>query len=213
MSTVQRLFTALAIVAMTLGSVAAASEEVAPTPASETLYVSAGCPQDTPGTCTSTRWLGHEIGDARSNFLTATTPVDEVLYRVDGSINWRDYPSDTSLRREGYPLRAEEAITATVTVVANAVAVNNTVHARLEARTADGRNVTFGPLQETVTVPPQGEEAVTFAFAIPDELDGVALRSMTFFTAVHGVNAQGGYIDQAGGSTVEIPYWAEPQSP
>jgi hypothetical protein len=25
--------------------------------------------------------------------------------------------------------------------------------------------------------------------------------------AVHGVNAQGGYIDQQGGSTVSIPYY------
>jgi hypothetical protein len=27
--------------------------------------------------------------------------------------------------------------------------------------------------------------------------------------AMHGVNAQGGYINQEGGSTLELPYWRE----
>jgi hypothetical protein len=54
------------------------------TPAVDRLFISAGCPSSTPGTCTSTRWLGKQPGDANSNFLTATTPVDHVLYQVDG---------------------------------------------------------------------------------------------------------------------------------
>ncbi len=64
------LIAALAIAPMLLGIVAAEGDnELAPV--TETLFISAGCPQDTPGTCTSTRWLGRTSGDSSSNFINA----------------------------------------------------------------------------------------------------------------------------------------------
>ena len=205
----KRLIAVLTVAAMTLGSAAAASAttDTAATPATENLFISAGCPSDTPGTCTSTRWLGKTAGDATSNFLTATTPVDEVLYRADGSLNWRDYPGDDSLRADGYALRADAPITATVAVTANGVAIEDTVHAYVEGTNAAGDLVTFGPLEQKVTLLPAEKKDVKFSFDIPAELEGVAVSGLAFYVALHGVNAQGGYINQAGGSSVQIPYW------
>lgn len=181
-----------------------------PLPATEQLFIAAGCPPDNPATCTSTRWLGRSPGDATSNYLTATTPVDEVFYQAQGSINWRDYPSDETLREGGYELRSEEPIRATVTLSANVIAANTTVHARIDAFTGLGFRQ-FGPLEQVVTILPSGSEEVEFEFAIPAELEGVAMTGLTFYVAVHGVNVQGGYIDQEGGSDVLIPYWVEPE--
>ena len=204
-----RLFSALAAAAMMLGSMAFASaEEPVAEAATETLFISAGCPPEATGTCTSTRWLGLEKGDATSNFITSITPVDEVYYKADGRLNWRDYLSDESLRAEGYPLRADQPLTETVTLKASTPGVAvTTVHGRVEAVTEGGDLVTFGPLEQTATITPGAAHTVKFDFDIPAELEGVALDSLTAYVAVHGVNAQGGHIDQAGGSTVAIPYW------
>jgi hypothetical protein len=205
----KRLVTGIAVGILAVGTVSAAAEEeggvAVQVAANETHYISAACVPDTPTTCTSTRWLGLEPGDSTTNWLTGTYPVDEVLYRVDGSINWRDYPSDQTWRTGGYPLRADEPITVTVRVVANVIAANATVHARFEGF-ADGFR-SFGHLEEVVTILPQSDVEVAFEFEIPEELEGVALTSGTAYVAVHGINVQGGYIDQQGGSTVEIPYW------
>ena len=201
------LVVALVVGSFSLGSVGLASAGVdAAVPATETLYISAGCPSDTPGTCTSTRWLGKTSGDATTNFVTAVTPVDEVFYQAEGSLNWRDYASDDSLREAGYPLRAAEQIKATVALESEGPGVNMTVHARIEATTATNQTITFGPLEQTLTMMPASTAAVPFAFDIPDELEGAVVKSMTFYMALHGVNLNAGYINQAGGSTVEIPY-------
>lgn len=205
----KRLALALAVGALTVGSVQVAAAEPVFEAATENLYISAGCPQNTPGTCTSTRWLGKKPGDATSNFVTSVTPVDEVLYRVDGSLNWRDYAGDETLRAGGYSLRAAEPIKATVGLSTNGVAINNTVHARVEATTASGQMITFGPLEQTVTMTPASTASVPFSFDIPDELEGKVVNGLTFYVASHGVNAQGGYINQAGGSTLELPYWRQ----
>lgn len=207
----KRFATVLATATFTALSVLSASaSESAGTPATETLFISAGCPQDTPGTCTSTRWLGKQTGSATSNFLTATTPIDEVLFQVEGEPNWRDYASDRSLRTGGYPLRAGEPLTMAVTVSARGVMGNATVHGRLSGRYLDtegnAKNVEFGEAEQVVTVVAD-EETVTFTFDIPDALEGLTLTSMLAEIAVHGVNVQGGYIDQQGGSTVTIPYY------
>jgi hypothetical protein len=205
----QRLIAGVAAATFTALSVlSAAASEPTVTPETETLYISAGCPPSTPagGTCTSTRWLGLTPGESTSNFLTSTTPVDEVLYRVDGEPNWRDYGSDSSLRAEGYPLRSEDPIRMTVTVAANVLAANATVHGRLEGTTADRKFVSLGSAEQVITVVAD-EETVTFEFDVPASLEGVTLRNLTAYVAVHGINAQGGYIDQQGGSTVELPYW------
>lgn len=201
-----RTFLAIALAALTVGPLhsAAAADPVAKT---ETLYISAGCPGT--GTCTSTRWLGKKAGDATSNFVTSVTPVDEVLYRATGSLNWRDYASDDSLRTAGYPLQASENITANVRLTSTGVAINDTVHARIEAQIGN-QTVTFGPLEATATMTPSQTVDVPFVFDIPDNLEGKILKSATFYVALHGVNVQGGYINQAGGSTVTIPYWELP---
>ncbi len=151
---------AAAVTLTTLG--VASAEEPVYEPATEQLFISAGCPQSTPGTCTSTRWLGLEKGNATSNFITSVTPVDEVRYRADGSLNWRDYASDDTLRAEGYPLRADQPLTQTVTVTSRGAAVSMTVHGRVEAFTQDGRSVTFGPLEKTVTMVGDSRQAIAF---------------------------------------------------
>lgn len=204
----KRYLPALAAAAIMMGSLATASaEEPVYEAATERLFISAGCPQDTPGTCTSTRWLGAQKGNATSNFITSVTPVDEALYRADGSLNWRDYSSDDTLRVEGYPLRADEALKQTVAISARGVGANTTVHGRIEAFTAAGDIVTFGPQETTFNVLPNATHVVKFEFDIPAELEGVVLKSLTAYVAVHGVNVQAGYIDQQGGSSVTIPYW------
>ena len=209
-----RLFSAVAAAAMMLGSMAFASaEEPVLEAATETLFISAGCPPEATGTCTSTRWLGLERGDSTSNFITSITPVDEVLYRADGSLNWRDYMSDETLRAEGYPLRADQPLTETLTLQASTPGVAvTTIHARVEAVTEGGDVVTFGPLEQTANILPGASHTAKFDFDIPAELEGVALDSLTAYVAVHGVNAQGGHINQKGGSTVTIPYW-KPAAP
>lgn len=202
-----RAVTAAFLSVLAVGPMTSASAQVATVvPASEQLFVSAAC-VGTP-TCTSTRWLGKTKGAATSNFLTSTTPVDEVLYRVDGSLNWRDYPSDDSLRPGGYTLNAAEKIIANVRVQAGnpGVAALCTVHARVEA-VVGTETVTFGPLEATQNILPNSGADYRFDFEIPDQLEGKVLNSLTLFVATHGVNAQGGYINQAGGSTVTIPYW------
>jgi hypothetical protein len=206
----KRLTAGLAAAALTaLTALSASAAEPTAVPATETLYISAGCPQDTPGTCTSTRWLGKETGNATSNFLTATTPVDEVLYRAGGSVNWRDYASDRTLRAGGYPLRSDAPLEMAVTVSANALAANATVHGRLSGRVVDSTGkastVSFGEAERVVTLV-ASTETVTFEFALPAGLEGATLTSVLAEVAVHGINAQGGYINQQGGSTVTIPY-------
>lgn len=207
-----RLVAALAA-AMMLGSAAASAHEPTLSPETETLLISGTCPSAPPGECTSTRWLGKVAGDASSNFLTSTTPVDEVLYRAEGRVPWRDYPSDDSLRAEGYPLRSAEDITATVRLTATGIAANNTVHMRIEAVTDEDESVTFEPQQRMITVLPNNQAKVNFSFDIPTELEGVTLKSMTVFVAAHGVNVQGGYIDEQGGSSLKVPYWLEVTAP
>ena len=202
--------TKLAVIALALGMLSAgpagsALAEPVFEAATENLYISAGCPGT--GTCTSTRWLGKQPGDATSNFITSVTPVDEVLYRVDGSLNWRDYAGDDSLRAAGYPLRAAAPIKATVGLSTTGVAINTTVHARVEAVTSTNQTITFGPQEKVVTMTPASTTSVNYEFDIPDDLDHRVVKSLTVFIALHGVNAQGGYINQAGGSTLEVPYW------
>lgn len=211
-----------AIIHLTVAALAVASVAAAPMqettqpeaeserlPATETLYIAAGCPEDTPGTCTSTRWLGLTAGDATSNYITAITPVDEALYHVEGGPNWRDYPSDDSLAAEGYPLRADEDIEAVVALSAQGPGAAVTVHARVTAF-VDGQFTTFGPQEQFVeALVPTTTTEVPFSFDIPEELDGAVLSSATFDVAVHGANVAAGYIDQQGGSTVDLPYWQE----
>ena len=203
-----RFVALLAAVTMTFGSLALASaEEPVLEPATETLYISAGCPASTPGTCTSTRWLGKTKGDATSNFLTSTLPVDEVLYHAEGEPNWRDYASNDSLRPEGYALRSDAPLVQAVTLESDGPGVQTTVHAKIDAVTESGEDVSFGPLVQTVNMLPASRQTLTFSFDIPSELEGVALDSMTAWVAVRGVNLSAGAIDQQGGSTVTIPYW------
>jgi hypothetical protein len=204
----KRLTLVLAVGGLSLTSVGVASAEPVFVAATENLFISAGCPGT--GTCTSTRWLGKTAGDATSNFTTAITPVDEVIYRADGSINWRDYAGDDSLRALGYPLRAAEPIKVNVEFSAEGPGVNNTVHARVEAVMGNNQTVTFGPLEQTVTtMAPASANDVSFSFDIPDALDRQVAKSLTFYVAIHGVNAAAGYINQEGGSTLELPYWRE----
>lgn len=208
-----RLTAGVAAAALTaLTALTASAAEPTGTPATETLFISAGCPQDTPGTCTSTRWLGKQAGDATSNFITAITPVDEVLFQAEGSVNWRDYGSDRSLREGGYPLRADAPATMAVAVsAAEGVAANTTVHGRLSGRYLDpatGRTkvLALGEASEVITIVAD-TATVTFEFDVPDEMDGVVLTSLLAEVAVHGINASGGHIDQQGGSTVTLPYY------
>ena len=204
-----RFLPALAAAVMMLASMAFASAEEVVTyeAATEKLFISAGCPPEATGTCTSTRWLGREAGDATSNFITSITPVDEAFYRAEGSLNWRDYSSDETLRAEGYPLRADQPLVQAVKLEANGPAVQMTIHGKIEAVTEAGQAVTFGPLEQTVNVLPQASHTATFEFDIPAELEGVALDSLTAWVAVHGVNVEAGHIDQEGGSSVTIPFW------
>lgn len=203
----------IALAALTVGPLSSASaQEATVVPATEELFVSAAC-VGTP-TCTSTRWLGKTPGDATSNFLTSTTPVDEARYRLDGSLNWRDYASDESVRATGYPLNSAEKIVASVRLQTNnpGIAALNTVHARIEAF-VDNQAVTFGPLEVTQNILPNSFADYRFEFEIPAELEGRVLKSPTFWVATHGINAQGGYINQAGASTVNIPYWETVTTP
>lgn len=177
-----------------------------PVPRGETMIISAGCPQDTPGTCTSTRWLGKTAGDSTTNFITSITPVDQVDYHLNGP-HWRDYSSDDSWQEGGYLLRADEDLSATVSLTAQGPAAMMTVHARFTG-SVDGTFVSFGEQSQTIDAfLPDSTQEVTFDFDIPDDLDMKALTQGTFEIAVHGVNVAAGYIDQEGGSTFEIPYW------
>jgi hypothetical protein len=107
-------------------------------------------------------------------------------------------------------MRAGEPLTMAVTVSARGVMGNATVHGRLSGRYLDSAGkaqlVTFGVDEEVVTIVAD-KQTVTFDFDIPDNLEGLSLTSMLAEVAVHGVNVQGGYIDQQGGSTVTIPYY------
>ena len=210
-----RVLALLGVIGM-LGSMSLASaEELPPVAATETLYISAGCPPSTPagGTCTSTRWLGKTKGSATSNFQTAITPVDEVLYRVDGTLNWRDYASDESFRVGGYALRADQPLTETIVLQATGAAPTTWVHGRVEAVTAAGDTVTFGPLERNVAILPNAPTTVTFDFDIPDALEGVSIESATAYIAVRGVNLNAGHINQQGGSMVKIPFWQPAVAP
>ena len=66
--------------------------------------------------------------------------------------------------------------------------------------------VPLGESQQVVTLVADST-TVVFEFDLPDALEGDVLTTVLAEVAVHGVNAQGGYIDQQGGSTVSIPYY------
>ncbi len=213
-----RVLAAIAAAPLLVGSLAFV-QGAATLPATETLYISAGCPQDTPGTCTSTRWLGKTSGDSSSNFITAITPADEVMFRATGAINWRDYASDSSLRAQGYRLDVARDLEVDVQLSSQGAMVNATVHARANLNLCDvdaagafvnckttqlnGANQTV--LANTAAAP----TTASFKIDLPDTMAGKTLRSMTVEIAVHGVNAAGGYINQQGGSPVRIPYLLE----
>lgn len=170
--------------------------------AEETLYIAAGCPpSDTPGTCTSTRWLGTAPGDATSNYLTATYPVDEVLYRADGSINWRDYPARADV--PDYQLSGD-AIVAVVQLESAGAGVQTTVRARLAGK-LDGTSTTFTAEPQVVNLLPNSVVQVTFTFDVAEHV-GAVLDLGRFDVAVHGLNVSAGRINQQGGSTVTVPY-------
>lgn len=196
----------------------AADDETILAEATETLYISAGCPTDATGQCTSTRWLGTTSGDANSNYQTAITPVDHVLYQADGSLQWRDYPSDFSFAADGYLLDDTRDLGVTVTLSSHSqggAGANTTVHARAIANVtlADGTTT-----NRTLTAPEQVLEPMTtlngpvsaeFDIDLPDDLAGATLNRLTVEIAVHGLHARNGYIDQRGGSPVTIPHLVE----
>ena len=209
------LIAALAIAPMLLGIVAAEGDnELAPV--TETLFISAGCPQDTPGTCTSTRWLGRTSGDSSSNFITSITPADEATYRATGEANWRDYPADLSLRANGYLLDVDRDLEIDVELSAQGAMLNTTVHARaiLNLCDTDATGALVACTNTTVTGDDQvilagtaaAPEVVSFAIDLPESMAGKTLKRLTVELAVHGVNVVGGYINQQGGSPVRIPH-------
>jgi hypothetical protein len=87
----------------------------------------------------------------------------------------------------------------------------NTVHARVHLTTADSFTSTTLPEQtvDLLLVQPGATAEVKFDFDLPDALHGVTISDLTFEVAVHGVNAQGAYINQAGGSFVDVPHLVE----
>lgn len=202
-----------ATLAMTL---VAADDAPTLTEATETFFISAGCPEDTPGTCTSTRWLGKQTGDSTSNFITAVTPVDHAQFQANGALNWRDYSSDLTF--EDYLLDTDRDLGVTVTISSSAnggagAMVNVHTRARLRVTMPDGSTTST-----TLTADPQvvesmstldGAVPVEFALDLPDELAGATVTSMTVEVAVHGINVQNGYIDQQGGSPVTVPHLVE----
>ncbi|CAN5402805.1 hypothetical protein BH23ACT9_BH23ACT9_13630 [soil metagenome] len=141
--------------------------------------------------------------------------MDEVNFQTDGRLNWRDYASDSSLRPGGYRLQGGDVVTATVVLSAQGVGLNTTAHGRISLRTSaltapTPTTTTLLPAPEqSVIILPGEEEAVTFAFTIPEGLDTRVLRGATFEVAVRGVNVAAGYINQQGGSTVTIPWVLE----
>lgn len=209
------LLTALGIAALST-TLVAADEPPVLEEATETFFISAGCPTDATGQCTSTRWLGKVTGDSSSNFLTAITPADEATFRATGAINWRDYPSDPTF--EEYLLDDSRDIGVTVTISSHSqggAGAQVTVRARtnLTLRLADGSTASrqlTAPAQvvdamSTVT----GPVPVEFAIDVPDDLAGATVTRMTTEVAVHGLNARNGYIDQQGGSPVTVPHLVE----
>lgn len=184
------------------------TETTEPVVETETLFIAAGCPQDTPGTCTSTRWLGRTSGDATSNYITAVTPVDEVFYRVDGSLNWRDYPADASV---GDYVLSGDAIEAVVTLASTGPGVETTVHGRIPVRIG-GTFTMLDAEPQTVLLLPSARTPVTLTFDVSD-LAGQLLQDPIFEVAVHGVNINAGHIDQEGGSTLTIPYIVPEEAP
>lgn len=215
-----RILAVLGVLTLSV-SLVAADEGPVYEEATETLYISAGCPTDATGQCTSTRWLGRITGDATSNYLTSVLPADEALYRVDGSLNWRDYPSDTTLEADGYLLDDTRDLGVTVTIAAHSqggAGIETTVYSRVDATVilADGRTVTrslSAPEQSVTMTTLDGDVPVDFAMDIPDDLAGATLQRMTVWVAVRGINARNGYIDQEGGSPVTIPYLVEAVTP
>ena len=171
----------------------------------EELYISAGCPSDTPGTCTSVRWLGASAGDATSNFLTAMTPADEAIYQAEGTVNWRDYPGDKSV---GTYTLSGDAIEAVVLLSGDGVGAQTVVQSRLRAR-IDGAWKMLPTETQTVMILPTGPTEVTLPFDVSGYA-GRILDGVTFEIAVRGVNLYSGRIDQQGGSTVTIPHLVEP---
>lgn len=216
-----RVLALLAALPLALGALAMEGD-AEPIEATEKLYISAGCPTDATGTCTSTRWLGKTTGDATSNFTYAITPVDEVFYQTEGSINWRDYPSDLSLLDEGYLLDVDRDATMSISFEGDGVSATSQVHGKLDLRhcasgidEATGETVLTDCRTTTVEAPPQtltgvvgpaGPTVVDFTFDLGDDLAGRTLQRMTAWVALHGANAYWGFINQQGGSTVTIPH-------
>ncbi len=203
-----------ATLAIVVGNVAATQPTSEPVPRelvsrTETLYIAAGCPQDTPGTCTSTRWLGKSPGDAQSNFITSITPVDEVNYQL-GEVNWRDYPAHAS-QRESYLLDAERDGRVVVALTAQGPGVLTTLHVRVSGFDGDGTYVVLLDDQRTENLLPRATTEFEFVLDL-DALAGTSVNSLQVDLAVHGVNVAAGYIDQAGGSFVELPWLEEVES-
>ncbi len=197
----------LAVIALMVALMPVASAQTTFTQKTETLFISAGCPQDTPGTCTSTRWLGRVTGDSSSNFVTAITPADEVLFRATGQINWRDYASNNTVPAEGYRLIGGSTIKMTVQLTAQGPGVNTTVHGRVILRPKTGSSTTITGADQTILLTaPAGTSTVTFDLKVPTALDNVVIGSLTAEIGVHGVHAAAGYLNQQGGSTVTSPH-------
>ncbi len=202
----RRAVVGAATLALALGTVATTQPSTELVPRTETLYIAAGCPQDTPGTCQSIRWLGRTPGDATSNFLTSTLPVDEVLYHVEGEPNWRDYVGDDSLR-DSYALDHTRAGKGVVELQSTGPGIQSTLHFRVTATTDDLRFLTLTEQSQTVTL-----MTGTTVFEFPFELDdfaGQEINGLTVEVALHGVNVSAGRINQQGGSWLELPWLEE----
>ena len=204
----RRTWTVLLALSLLLLPVAAGAEtgaesDVELVAATDTLYISAGCPQDTPGTCTSTRWLGRQTGDANSYFLTDQTPASLVLAEQEGP-NWRDYPSTSAVGT--FVMNAEEDAVATVVLSNSGVQAANELDARLTLRHDGSKTTTLTVPTQSVLLADRGETAYTFAFDIPEELHRVEVTRMTFEIALKGANAGSPTMNQAGGSTLRVPH-------
>jgi len=215
------LFVSVIVAATMLGAGTAAAAPPEPpegfeyVPATDQVMLGIGCQQGAGGTCDTVEyWLGKNAGtDSVGTVPPTTTPWNYVFYAAGTENVFATFAANESLPSE-YILRSDEPIKGQISLSGYSgthASVDSTVRVALSAtRVGSFQAVDLGTATVNKTVVTSAAENVyPFELAVAPNLDGVAVRDLSMVLYVRGVHVlTNGFVDGAGGSFFDLPYYA-----
>lgn len=155
------------------------------------------------------RTLSLQPGESTVATVGEFTPLNELIFRVEGTQPSQRYNGDATLAGS-YTLRAGQPLQGQITLhgSGDAGAGLTTVHVELAAAEApEQRPIRLGNATVTQPMLPGGPTVFEFSVEIPDALDGAVVEELLADVTVRGVNVLAGFTDGEGGSFLHLPHY------